>query len=190
MPTLSDILGWNIKSAEKNNCNINRLLETEYDNERVTTRAYQDVLYMFSSPHYRKQMKARGKVFEENIVLKNDGYHYNTTFSDGYGGRAFSGVVQNNTERTGIQFTTAEVFHGIPLFTDLRPDASIDMELNKIDADNHNFKLQWNKEKVFDGWFYQANMISKVVNDQIPIYLKKYLEMSLGRAVIFNTKPF
>ena len=181
-PTLSDIFEWNVESTEKYNCNVHRLLETEFDKYHVTTRVYQDALYIFSNPHYRKKMRELGKVFEENIVMKNDDYLYNITFSDGYKGRTFSGIFQNNTNNTNIQLMTAVVTNGIPLFGDIHPEASLDLEINKSQPESHKLhlnylKLQWNYEKIFEGWFYQANIIQKIAIDQVPTYLKKYLEM-------------
>ena len=171
---LDEALGWSVDDEnEAENCNFVRLWDTTFNEELVTTRIYKDVVFSAYDRNYRKQQKERRVLFEENILMKNDGYKYDVTAFEPYSGNkpsfyTISGDVRNSSEKTNITLSC--------------PMASLDLEINKNDTDRFKVKLECGYEKIFDGWFYDYLGYLKNMDDKlIRSYLKNYFEISKAK---------
>ena len=192
LPHLSDFLGWSVQgSDEVKDCNKYKIWETEYDNGRGTTRIYGDLLnyiiYVNRGMSWSavEREKETGQIFEENIVVKNDGYQINQTYFGVLGGGiSISANVQKDSTKTSIH-VSSEHFHRYPFETPVEippynPHGSLgsfDMEINESQTEKYKAKLILWSDKIFDAWFYDAlgmnRNIKDLVNTRIPSYLNQ-----------------
>ena len=185
LPHLSDFVGWSVQgSDEVKDCNKYKIFETEFDNGRGTTRIYKHLLiWIVGSNVWRlEQEKEIGQIFEENIVVKNDGYQINKTFSNGGEGLSISANVQKDSMKTSIQVSSKRYsgypfhIHGIDSLHE-SPVISFYMEINESQTEKYKAKLILGNNKIFDAWFYDAlgmnRNIKDLVNTRIPSYLNQ-----------------
>lgn len=186
LPHLSDFIGWSIQgSAEVTHCNKYKIWDTEFDNGRGTTRIYKDfLLYIFGAPwSVIEREKETGQIFEENIVVKNDGYQIKKTFyAGGRDSYSISANVKKDNTKTSIQVSSKR-YRGYPF--DIRgngslyedPIVSFDMEINESQTEKYKAKLVKGDDKIFDAWFYDVlgmnGNIKDLVNIRIPSYLNQ-----------------
>jgi hypothetical protein len=189
LPHLSDFMGWNVQGrGEVKDCNKFKIWETEFDNGRGITRIYRDLLiYLnFHSPQFTERQKEKGQIFEENIVVQNDGYHIKKTYSDGRNGLAISAKVEKDSVKTSIHLTSKSV-RGYPFeittsprsngssYLSESPMASFDMEINEIITEKYKAKLRLGNDKIFDAWFYDALGMNRNVKDLVNAHIPRYL---------------
>ena len=60
----------------------------------------------------------------------------------------------------------------------LQNDDRISLDItDKVDeANEYDMKLSYNKDRIFDGWFYRTGIIRRHAREQIPAVIERYLE--------------
>ena len=196
LPHLSEFLGQDVESedGEEERCNIQRLWETKFNDETVTTTIYQDLFLLGKyGRRYRSKIDpnssnssilSSSKVFEESMTMKNDGYQHTVMLSDGYEGYEVAcNVNYTDANKTEFEVGVSEITQqDAPFFDDAKPIVSMKMEMDDEDDEKFKARLQKGTQKIFDGWFYDLNgykrFMKTMVKQILPSHMSKYMEMA------------
>jgi hypothetical protein len=196
LPHLSEFLGQDVESedVEDEKCNIQRLWETKFNDETVTTTIYQDLFLLGKyGRRYRSKIDpsssnssilSSSKVFEESMTMKNDGYQHSLMLSDGYEGYEVAcNVNYTDTNKTEFEVGVSEItLQDAPFSDDARPIVSMKMEMDDEDVEKFKAKLQKGAQKIFDGWFYDLNgyksFMKTMLKQILPSHMARYMEMA------------
>ena len=165
-PSLSELFEWNVESQENYGdvCSMN-LWESRWKDDRATIRIYSTSFY------------SNLPVFENSILLRNDGYQINATFLKAY---RLSTNVQNTPEET-----TFQLIYYINGFHEYRPILTFRIGMNESVTEKYKLKFQKDfgrgLEKILDGWLFDhfgaTGYIKTIANELIPRHLADYLTM-------------
>ena len=196
LPHLSEFLGQDVEyeDVEEEKCNIQRLWETKFNDETVTTTIYQDLFLLGKyGRRYRSKIDpsssnssilSSSKVFEESMTMKNDGYHHTMMLSDGYEGYEVAcNVNYTDTNKTEFEVGVSEItLQDAPFSDDAKPIVSMKMEMDDEEDEKFKAKLQKGTQKIFDGWFYDLNgyksFMKTMLKQILPSHMSRYMEMA------------
>ena len=196
LPHLSEFLGQDVESedVEDEKCNIQRLWETKFNDETVTTTIYQDLFLLGKyGRRYRSKIDpsssnssvlSSSKVYEESMTMKNDGYQHTVMLSDGYEGYEVAcNVNYTDSNKTEFEVGVSEItLQDAPFSDDAKPIVSMKMEMDDKDDEKFKAKLQKGTQKIFDGWFYDLNgykpFMKTMLKQILPSHMSRYMEMA------------
>ena len=144
-------------------------------------RLYKDFFH-FGDPHaYRCRMTEgdRGLMVEEKLSANKGKYLYNLMFSNGTNNINLYSSLENLMASTKIQVgAMAKRWDYTHKTYALQNDDRISLDItDKVDeANEYDMKLSYNKDRIFDGWFYRTGIIRRHAREQIPAVIERYLE--------------
>jgi len=159
---------------------ISRVLESVSGNGMYESRIYKDSLLIGS--YYRSDRKRNnegddGLIFEEKMSEKNGKYEGSIMLSDGWEQNMMNCILNNEGEDTHLQMGVSKKLRysdeDIVTRTDER--ASIDITPSTDEKDEFNFKLSYNNERIFDGFFYMTRIIQRYARELIPAMIDRQL---------------
>ena len=142
-------------------------------------RLYKDFFYFDSHYSHRCRMTEgdRGLVIEEKLSANKGKYLYNVMFSDGTNNNNLYSSLENLMASTKIQVgAMAKQYDYTHKTYALQNDDKISLDItDKLDEPNEfDMKLSYNKERIFDGWFYLTTIIRRYAREQIPVFMERW----------------
>ena len=119
----------------------------------------------------------RGLVIEEKLSANKGKYLYNVMFSDGTNNNNLYSSLENLMASTKIQVgAMAKQYDYTHKTYALQNDDKISLDItDKLDEPNEfDMKLSYNKERIFDGWFYLTTIIRRYAREQIPVFMERW----------------
>ena len=133
----------------------------------------------------------RGLVIEEKLSTKKDKYLYNVMFSDGTNIKNIYSSLENLMASTKFQVgAMAKQWDYTHKTYALQNDDKISLDItDKLDEPNeYDMKLSYNKDRIFDGWFYLNSIIRPFAREQIPAFIERWLAELKRQDMKFLTK--
>lgn len=154
---------------------ISRVLESVSGNGMYESRIYKDILLIGDHPQNRKEDTEGDKslVFEEKMSEKNGKYEGSIMFSsfDGREQNMMNCTLNNEGEGTHLQMGVSNQrrsrYDGT-IVTEPEEKASIHITPRTDEKDEFNFKLSYNNDRIFDGFFYMAKIVRRYLREDIP----------------------
>ena len=180
-----------------------RMMEEELeDSETAVVKWYKDVFYFGGPRDFVERKKERGQFYEDRYVARNGYYEYSNMMSNEgntrktsegsvvqiYNTKKVSVSLRNELDKSNIRitqnnsYTYSGYWHSIGIYN---PEYSYDdvdtLEVNIEPnlSQDYNFKLQYNAERIFDGFFYLTPKIREILaeNDN---------EIDINRSLLRN----
>ena len=170
-----------------------RMVEEELeDSEAAVLKYYKDVLLIWFTPRnigtignirsFMERWKTYGQVYEDRYVARNGYYEYSNMMSDGSATNKLSVSLRNDLDKSNIQVTTNKTIKWGPYLGPIRPyrpgytyenvvDA-LEADIQQNVSQDYKFELQYNTERIFDGFFYLTPQIREILagnNNEIDI---------------------
>ena len=147
------------------------------DSFNVEQRLYKDFFYIDSDDRCPITEGDRGLVIEEKLSENKGKYLYNVMFSDGTNNKNLYSSLENLMASTKIQVGAMEKRWDYTHKTyALQNDDKISLDItDKLDEPNeYDMKLSYNKDRIFDGWFYLTGIIRRYAREQIPAFIERW----------------
>ena len=157
---------------------ISRLLESLSENGKSESRLYNDISYIgVGNPEFRKRRRERGLMFEEKMSEKDGKYEGSVMFSDGWDSNTMSCILHNDGENTNLQMAVSNKYKNYNNEIEARPSQKMDINITPStdEDDEFDFKLSYNNDRIFDGFFYMTRIIRRYAREHIPAMIDRQL---------------
>ena len=157
---------------------INRLLESISENGKSESRLYNDISYIgVGNPEFRKRRRERGLMFEEKMSEKDGKYEGSVMISDGWDSNTMSCILHNDGENTNLQMAVSNKYKNYNNEIEARPSQKLDIKITPStdEDDEFDFKLSYNNDRIFDGFFYMTRIIRRYAREHIPAMIDRQL---------------
>ena len=111
-----------------------------------------------------------GKRYEQSLMFSGD------SVRDSAQANTLYVKLNNEGNDTGIQVGVKDEYRFKGTLIS-RKDEKIDVEIKSSTKqdDDFNFKLSYNNDRIFDGWFYLTRMIRRFAREHIPAWIERQL---------------